>query len=219
MKYQIAEKLCITGYNVYFVQLLQDIGKNMPQTAQNLGDILPSLFHLPMNDAAEQIGVCPTVLKKICRKNGVMRWPHRRYMAIENLLTVAISEDMDDLVRLLQQEKIKMMKNPNKQSDKKKMNMYRRMIEMNGGKIPKTCRHRMHRMPMMINEDEDGGYDVIVRGRSRTRKPRVDRYRPSIYKKERRKPSKRIQQRMKRSEAEEMEITAVLLVALSNYKD
>ncbi len=176
----------------------------MTMISEDIGKILPSLFHLPINDAAEQIGVCPTILKKICRKNGVKRWPHRRYMAIENLLQVAISEGMDDLVRLLQQEKIKMMKNPNDQCDKKMMNMYRRMIEMNGGKL------------RMNNEHGDGEYDVVDRGRSRTRKPHVDRHRPLISK---RKPSKRIQQRMERTEAEEMEFTAVLLVGLSNYKD
>jgi len=35
-------------------------------------------FHLPINAAAKELGICPTVLKKICRRNGMRRWPHRK---------------------------------------------------------------------------------------------------------------------------------------------
>ncbi|KAJ1475398.1 hypothetical protein T484DRAFT_1909715 [Baffinella frigidus] len=35
------------------------------------------LFHLPLGHAAEQLGLCRTALKNVCRKCGVMRWPFR----------------------------------------------------------------------------------------------------------------------------------------------
>lgn len=35
-------------------------------------------FHLPIEKAAEGLNVCPTVVKKICRKHGVDRWPYRK---------------------------------------------------------------------------------------------------------------------------------------------
>ena len=35
-------------------------------------------FHLPINAAGRELGICPTVLKKICRKHGLTRWPHRK---------------------------------------------------------------------------------------------------------------------------------------------
>lgn len=35
-------------------------------------------FDLPINVAAKQLGVCATVLKKICRKHGLQRWPFRK---------------------------------------------------------------------------------------------------------------------------------------------
>lgn len=37
-------------------------------------------FHLPINDAAKALGICPTVLKKICRRHGMRRWPHRKVL-------------------------------------------------------------------------------------------------------------------------------------------
>ena len=36
-------------------------------------------FHLPIEKAAEGLNVCPTVVKKICRKHGVERWPYRKF--------------------------------------------------------------------------------------------------------------------------------------------
>ena len=39
---------------------------------------LAKYFHLPINVAGSRLGICPTVLKKICRKHGLSRWPHRK---------------------------------------------------------------------------------------------------------------------------------------------
>jgi hypothetical protein len=33
-------------------------------------------------------GICPTVLKKICRKHGLKRWPNRRVRSIDKQLSV-----------------------------------------------------------------------------------------------------------------------------------
>ncbi len=43
-------------------------------------------FHKPINDAARALGICPTVLKKICRRHGLGRWPHRKLASIERAL-------------------------------------------------------------------------------------------------------------------------------------
>jgi hypothetical protein len=33
-------------------------------------------------------GICPTVLKKICRKHGLKRWPNRRIRSIDKQLGI-----------------------------------------------------------------------------------------------------------------------------------
>uniref|UniRef100_A0A8I6YJU8 RWP-RK domain-containing protein n=1 Tax=Hordeum vulgare subsp. vulgare TaxID=112509 RepID=A0A8I6YJU8_HORVV len=49
-------------------------------------DIAP-YFHLPIVDAAEKLDICTTVLKGICRRVGVQRWPHRKVKKIDRQIT------------------------------------------------------------------------------------------------------------------------------------
>ncbi|TYI85733.1 hypothetical protein E1A91_A11G339100v1, partial [Gossypium mustelinum] len=37
---------------------------------------IADFFSLPLDDAASTLGVCTSVLKKICRENGLDRWLH-----------------------------------------------------------------------------------------------------------------------------------------------
>eukprot|EP00871_Galdieria_phlegrea_P002153 jgi/Galph1/2939/GphlegSOOS_G1618.1 len=45
-------------------------------------ETLKSHFHLPMVEASKRLGVCVTVLKKICRRFGIARWPHRKLRSV-----------------------------------------------------------------------------------------------------------------------------------------
>lgn len=50
-----------------------------------------SLSHLPIDEAARQLGVCTTVVKRVCRWNGVDRWPFRKIQGLTrkiNTLTI-----------------------------------------------------------------------------------------------------------------------------------
>ncbi|GJP77751.1 hypothetical protein CLOP_g40010 [Closterium sp. NIES-67] len=38
-------------------------------------------FNLPILEAAARLGVCNATLKRVCRENGVPRWPYRKLMA------------------------------------------------------------------------------------------------------------------------------------------
>lgn len=40
-------------------------------------------FHLPIIEVAKHLGVCTTILKKICRKHGIPRWPYRKLASLD----------------------------------------------------------------------------------------------------------------------------------------
>lgn len=41
-------------------------------------------FYLPLTEAAKHSGVSSTVFKKICRKNGIRKWPHRKLKSLQS---------------------------------------------------------------------------------------------------------------------------------------
>ena len=45
-------------------------------------------FHLPISQAAKELKVCETLLKKICRVNGIKRWPHRKIRSIDTMINL-----------------------------------------------------------------------------------------------------------------------------------
>ncbi|GMH34699.1 hypothetical protein BSKO_02560 [Bryopsis sp. KO-2023] len=64
-----------------------DIGDDAPERKGKTSiHRLAQFFHLPINCAAKELGICPTVLKKICRKHGLTRWPHRKLRSIDKNL-------------------------------------------------------------------------------------------------------------------------------------
>ncbi|KAL5226578.1 hypothetical protein ABZP36_014843 [Zizania latifolia] len=42
---------------------------------------ISKLFSLPIAEAASILGVCTSVLKRICRTNGIVRWPYRKLVS------------------------------------------------------------------------------------------------------------------------------------------
>ncbi|KAJ6382639.1 hypothetical protein OIU77_031137 [Salix suchowensis] len=60
-------------------------------------------FHLPIEDAARKLELCPTVVKKICRKHGMTRWPHRKIKSIlrqlKDLKVLSNSIDAEERAR------------------------------------------------------------------------------------------------------------------------
>jgi len=60
----------------------------MPNTPIIPFETLAAHFHVPITEASKNLGVCATVLKKICRKYGIQRWPHRKIKSLERMIEV-----------------------------------------------------------------------------------------------------------------------------------
>eukprot|EP00276_Gloeochaete_wittrockiana_P020510 CAMPEP_0184360466 /NCGR_PEP_ID=MMETSP1089-20130417/125148_1 /TAXON_ID=38269 ORGANISM="Gloeochaete wittrockiana, Strain SAG46.84" /NCGR_SAMPLE_ID=MMETSP1089 /ASSEMBLY_ACC=CAM_ASM_000445 /LENGTH=116 /DNA_ID=CAMNT_0026699665 /DNA_START=70 /DNA_END=416 /DNA_ORIENTATION=- len=71
-------------YNQYRPQSLvldEKTGESLPYFT-----ILAQHFHLPLHQAAERLGLCTSALKKVCRRNGIKKWPYRKLRAIETMI-------------------------------------------------------------------------------------------------------------------------------------
>nr|GMD39173.1 Protein RKD1 [Ipomoea batatas] len=49
-------------------------------------EVIFSYFHMPVCQAAEELGIGETTLKERCRKVGIPRWPHRKLKSLEALM-------------------------------------------------------------------------------------------------------------------------------------
>ena len=83
---------------------------------------LSNYFHLPINEVSQELGVCTTVLKKLCRSNGISRWPHRKIKSIDGMITALKEladtkpEDLDSLLQYIdtfQQKREYIIQHPN----------------------------------------------------------------------------------------------------------
>eukprot|EP00658_Telonema_sp_P-2_P052728 TRINITY_DN4099_c0_g1_i1.p1 TRINITY_DN4099_c0_g1~~TRINITY_DN4099_c0_g1_i1.p1 ORF type:complete len:298 (-),score=59.10 TRINITY_DN4099_c0_g1_i1:142-1035(-) len=54
-----------------------------PRLANLDYDTLQQHFSMPMAEAAKAFGVCLTFFKKLCRRNGIQRWPHRKLKSLQ----------------------------------------------------------------------------------------------------------------------------------------
>ncbi|KAJ8527781.1 hypothetical protein K7X08_015232 [Anisodus acutangulus] len=61
-------------------------------------DEVSKFFNLPLSDAAQSLGVCASVLKKICYENGLVRWPYRKVISgksVEDIKKEALREKQE----------------------------------------------------------------------------------------------------------------------------
>lgn len=89
-------------------------------------DQLRPHFDKPIKQVAAKFDVCVTLFKKVCRQNGIRRWPARRIRSIEKrldsiklVLTVATDGQRRKYLKLkqtLEQDLAAVYENPNAQS-------------------------------------------------------------------------------------------------------
>ena len=51
-------------------------------------DDLRACFNMPIAAVAQKFGICATLLKKICRRYGIQRWPHRQIRSLQRSIGV-----------------------------------------------------------------------------------------------------------------------------------
>ncbi|PWA83349.1 Plant regulator RWP-RK [Artemisia annua] len=49
-------------------------------------EVIAEYFYMPITQAAKELNVGLTLLKKRCRELGIRRWPHRKLMSIQTLI-------------------------------------------------------------------------------------------------------------------------------------
>jgi len=99
----------------------------MPHSTRITIEEVSQHFHMPINDVSIKLGICATVLKKICRRNGIKRWPHRKIKSLENMIqtlqnTKFRNEKQEMRINMeieeLTQKKEQLIKSPSDFSDK-----------------------------------------------------------------------------------------------------
>ncbi|OWZ08751.1 putative extracellular protein [Phytophthora megakarya] len=50
---------------------------------EDLREYLRECFNMPIAAVARKFGICATLLKKICRRHGIQRWPHRQIRSLQ----------------------------------------------------------------------------------------------------------------------------------------
>jgi len=98
------------------------LDSTMPPSKNITFEELSKYFHVPINQVAKELGVCATILKKICRRNGIPRWPHRKIKSLDKMtsnLEMNLAKnphERDEITReieTLRGKKKEIMNNPN----------------------------------------------------------------------------------------------------------
>ncbi|KAK7410725.1 hypothetical protein VNO78_01741 [Psophocarpus tetragonolobus] len=98
-------------------------------------------FDLPINEAAKQMNVGLTMLKRRCRELNIMRWPHRKIKSLQLLIHNVKELGLTDEVPMLEKHKMMLEKLPGLELSKEakklrqacfKANYKRRCMELRG---------------------------------------------------------------------------------------
>jgi hypothetical protein len=62
------------------------------QTKPLLYEELAKYFNMSADQAADRLGLCMSAIKKICRRHGIIRWPHRKLLSANKSLALIDSK-------------------------------------------------------------------------------------------------------------------------------
>jgi len=87
------------------------------KTAHINFELLSKYFHLPMKEVALELGVCTTMLKRLCRNHGIPRWPFRQIKSIDRMIKTMdkskeVRMDSSRILQALQQKRKNLLTQP-----------------------------------------------------------------------------------------------------------
>ena len=119
-------------------------------------DSISKYFHLPLAEASGKLGICATILKKICRSYGIKRWPHRKIRSLDNMIqkyedqikNTDIEEEKKSIrleIDVLREKRDLILKNPNtpihtiNQKKKVEIEVKEKSVDMNNRNVLEEC--------------------------------------------------------------------------------
>lgn len=70
-------------------------------------DDLRQFFHLPIVEVAKELGMCTTLLKRICRANNIKKWPYRQIQSIAKSIQSLDMASLNTALPLKERQKFK----------------------------------------------------------------------------------------------------------------
>ncbi|KAI3673410.1 hypothetical protein L6452_39529 [Arctium lappa] len=118
-------------------------------------EMISRYFYMPITQAAKELNVGLTLLKKRCRELGIRRWPHRKLMSLQTLITNVqelrkstgnkSEEKLQEAVALLEKERKKMEEIPDLQLEDNTKRLRQACFKANYKKRKTT------RLPLSVN--------------------------------------------------------------------
>lgn len=85
---------------------LSNNGSQKSSISRNIKiDDLRSYFHLPIVEVAKQLGICTTLLKRVCRTNKIKKWPYRQIRSIAKSIQSLEMASMNGLLAEVERDK------------------------------------------------------------------------------------------------------------------
>ncbi|KAL6861298.1 hypothetical protein ACP4OV_016998 [Aristida adscensionis] len=124
-------------------------------------ELVSRYFYMPIQQAARELNVGLTLLKKRCRELGIPRWPHRKMKSLQTLINnvqvlqeagkAAGEEELRAMVEQLQQEKLLLEQRPSVQLEEKTKRLRqacfkanykkRRLLTLEGGEAASILKY------------------------------------------------------------------------------
>ncbi|KAK9066546.1 hypothetical protein SSX86_013869 [Deinandra increscens subsp. villosa] len=82
-------------------------------------EVISQYFYMPITQAAKELNVGLTLLKKRCRELGIRRWPHRKLMSLQTLINNVqqLGEDSGEIAKGKTREAIMLLEKERKKME------------------------------------------------------------------------------------------------------